>query len=90
MGHGLQKRDIQAGIEMAWHKLTQIMATLTPDSVFPWEVILAPDGYKINGEWKERKGYYLPVASDDLLPFGAGVVINVASYCRRINSGIAF
>lgn len=86
MSHAIEKRDKQVGIEMAWHGLTDVVDIVTYERAFPWGVVLAPVSYGVvtptpavvpHGKW------VLPLASDDNLPLGAGVPVNLESYTLR-------
>lgn len=78
MADKIEIRDAQYGIVQAWHKKTKVREVITSEIAFPWQVLLAPVGYKQGENWIEHNGYRLPLASDDLQPLGFGVPVNCA------------
>lgn len=75
MSHGLTERDIQAGIEDAWHKKTNIVDTVTRTNSMPWDVVPYPvftyDPKSDNPEdIIEIPKTHILMANDDGLPVG--------------------
>lgn len=71
MAHNIQKRDVQVGNEMAWHKLTQIEPVIDKGNCrIAYPMAIAPTFFKgPNGE--EIKGNGRQIYSlDDNLPIG--------------------
>jgi len=75
MSHGLTERDIQAGINDAWHKKTHVVDTVTRDNSMPWDVSPHPvftyDPKSDNPEdLIEIPKTKILMANDDGLPVG--------------------
>ena len=75
MSHGLTERDIQAGIEDAWHKKTHVVDTVTRFNSMPWDVVPSPvftyDPKSDNPEdLIEIPKTHILMANDDGLPVG--------------------
>lgn len=64
MAHQIEIRDVQAGIEMAWHKLTRVVEKVTFADAFPWELKEVPL-YVQTGKLTRVPGFKAFVASDD-------------------------
>jgi len=80
MAHLIQERDIQSGIEQAWHHKTSINEVVTRENSMPFEVVESPILYK-KKEMDQLTGlehdvlvedpeYKILLASDDWLPVG--------------------
>jgi hypothetical protein len=87
MAHNIEKRDIQAGIDQAWHGLTTIVDKVERNNSMPFEVVESPIYYKI--QKPDQYGLMQDVmvqdpefktllANDDWLPVGQPYG---ASYC---------
>jgi hypothetical protein len=95
MAHNIQRRDIQTGIEMAWHKLTSVVPEITNDNcgiLYPMYVadtyFNSPDGEQIRSNGKQI------VSADDNLPVGRVVgddykLISNSEIWEAIQSSIA-
>lgn len=83
MAHNIQARDVQYGTQMGWHNLTKVLPVLTPEICFPWGITLEPISYGVGPNQKQLGRYVVPCATDDLLPLGKGVPVNLASYTVR-------
>lgn len=79
MSAGITERDLQTGLNQAWHQKTNIVEVVTRDNSMPFEVIEAPIIYKTKktdffGVEKdvliEDPEYKRLIASDDFLPIG--------------------
>jgi hypothetical protein len=70
MAHQIADRDIQAGIEMAWHGLTKVVPVVTFEDAFPFDIERLPlhtqDGTPLEG-WSYFR------CSDDGKPAGVPV-----------------
>lgn len=64
MPANLFNRDVQFGLEMAWHGLTQIREKLVFEEVFPWELKEVPL-YVQTGKLTKVPGFKAFIASDD-------------------------
>jgi len=86
MSAGLTERDMQTGLEQAWHGETNIVLEVTRDNSMPYEIIEAPIQYKVEAEVDgfpvekiiEDPQYKRLIASDDLKPIGEPFA---KSYC---------
>lgn len=78
MSHELEKRDVQAGVDQAWHNMTRVVPVVTREIAHPFEVVACecpsifvtdpvanPDG-EVIGEGAYRR----LIADDDKLPVG--------------------
>lgn len=79
MAHLIQERDIQAGLEQAWHNLTTIVSEVNQENSMPFDVVESPIYYK-----RQKKDYFgvtkdiyiedpefkILLANDDWLPIG--------------------
>lgn len=59
MAHNLDSRDVQVGIEMAWHGLTKVVSEIRFEDAFPFEIEKrqladSEDGSPIEGEYYYR------------------------------------
>jgi hypothetical protein len=79
MAHLIQQRDIQAGLEQAWHRLTTVVPEVTRENSMPWDVVESPIHYKVkqtDSYGIEREVYIEDpefktlLATDDWLPVG--------------------
>jgi hypothetical protein len=79
MAHGLTNRDIQSGLENAWHRLTNIVPEVTKENSTPFEVVSTPLCYRIPsndpfGEVPDKiiedPNWRRLIATDDFLPVG--------------------
>lgn len=78
MAHGLTNRDIQAGKENAWHRLTTILPVINRESCMNFEVRESKLCYKVPGTvetmWKDQvvedPEWKRLIATDDNLPIG--------------------
>ena len=88
MAHLIEDRDIQAGLEQAWHHKTTICEEVNRENSMPFEVVESPIFYKkkeisqITGLQEdvliEDPEYKILLASDDWLPIGEPYA---SSYC---------
>jgi hypothetical protein len=56
MAHNLESRDVQVGLEMAWHGLTKVVSEIRFEDAFPFEIEKrqladSEDGSPIEGEY---------------------------------------
>jgi hypothetical protein len=86
MAHNLQSRDIQTGIQQAWHGLTNIVESITRENSgidYDMDIvplyIMAPDGSTLETPHRQI------ISLDDNLPIGKPVS---DSYCLISNSRI--
>jgi len=79
MAHLIQERDIQAGLEQAWHNLTTIVSEVNQENSMPFEVVESPIYYKKQEEdifgftkdiYIEDPEFKILLANDDWLPIG--------------------
>jgi hypothetical protein len=76
MAHGLTNRDIQAGKEQAWHRLTKVFPVINRENSMPFEVRETPICYKVPGGPFEQEriiedpDWKILLATDDNLPVG--------------------
>lgn len=86
MSAGLTERDLQSGLQNAWHGQTNIVDVVTRDNSMPYEIIEAPIQYKVFENIEgfpvekiiEDPEYKRLIASDDLKPIGEPFA---KSYC---------
>ena len=74
MAHNIQQRDVQTGIEMAWHKLTNVVEQVTEENVgilYPMEVVQCYHSLP-SGEMGKSNGRQI-ISLDDCLPVGSVV-----------------
>jgi hypothetical protein len=73
------ERDIQCGLESAWHGLTTIVDTVTRENSMPWDVVESPIYYKVaqpdeygivRDVFVQDPEFKTLLASDDFLPVG--------------------
>lgn len=71
MAHEIDTRDIQTGVQMAWHKLTRVVDEITTDNagiLYPMTIedtyFTAPDGTKVKANGRQI------VSHDDWQPVG--------------------
>ncbi len=85
MSDKIEARDVQYGLEMAWHNKTKVVESISREIVYPWNVVLAPMSYIIPGvETPTQHGkWVLPLADDDMLPLGNGTAVNLNTYTLR-------
>jgi hypothetical protein len=83
MSANIQTRDMQTGLEMAWHGLTNIVKEILPHIAFPWGIKLEQMYYGSGADQKQHGKWVLPLADDDMLPLGSGVPVNLKSYTIR-------
>jgi hypothetical protein len=77
MSHNIMKRDIQCGLESAWHGLTTIVDVVERSNSMPWDVIESPIYYKKPKVYDFEPDVYIEdpefktlLATDDFLPVG--------------------
>lgn len=70
MAANLQNRDIQVGLEMAWHGQTKIVERIEMDDAFPYEIERKPLLLANDTPWE---GWSYFVCSDDNMPAGKPV-----------------
>jgi hypothetical protein len=88
MSAGMFQRDKQTGIEMGWHKSTDVVETVTRERAFPYQIILAQLAFESEiGEsenehhnFRHHGKWALPIASDDGLPVGNETPVNTETY----------
>ena len=85
MSHNLQERDIQAGLKMAWHRMTKIpkSGVITKKFAFGFDVIksyLYREDGSIHADDERGYKYFTPICTDDNLPVGAGIPLNENTY----------
>lgn len=74
MAHNIQQRDIQTGVEQAWHKLTNVVSAVTEDNVgilYPMEIVQCYHSLP-SGEMGKSNGRQI-ISLDDCLPVGSVV-----------------
>jgi len=79
MAHLIKERDIQAGLNQAWHNLTTIVDEVKQDNSMPFEVVESPIYYKKQEQdyfgvtrdvYVEDPEFKILLANDDWLPIG--------------------
>lgn len=70
MSHEIELRDVQAGLENAWHGLTTIVPEVTREIAHPFEVEPWPCPVERDGTLIHQDQWYRLIATDDGLPVG--------------------
>ena len=73
MAAHLENRDVQCGIEMAWHGETLVVPAVTKELAFPYEIERCPLFVESRGEFIPLEGWNYFRCSDDGLPAGKPV-----------------
>jgi hypothetical protein len=79
MAHLIMQRDIQAGLQQAWHRLTTVVPEVNRENSMPWDVVESPIYYKVKQPdaygierdvFVEDPEFKTLLANDDWLPVG--------------------
>jgi len=70
MAHDIRRRDIQVGVEKAWHELTVVVPEITADNC---GIIWPMSKQRLFLESKIPTDYFICVSDDDGLPIGSPV-----------------
>ena len=84
MAHNIQKRDIQTGISMAWHKLTNVVEKIDETTASILYPMYISDTFYRDADGNEQVANARQiVSSDDNLPIGRGVGVDYKLISNR-------